>query len=113
MKALAQEGLGMIKAPKITSFHAPSRVNYTLASAVLVTVSTLACFAPSSVTPGSLAETALAPVYFLRDLLGQRAMNIQFGTLVAVHTLESLYTLSLCWRHSSGFFVGVSHSNYV
>ncbi|KAH6902608.1 hypothetical protein BKA70DRAFT_1110166 [Coprinopsis sp. MPI-PUGE-AT-0042] len=106
MKALAQEGLGMIKAPKITAFYPPSKVNYALASAVLVPLSALAYFAPSNPTPGSLAETALVPIYFLRNLLGERAMATQFGILVALHTLESLYTFSLCWRHSSGFFLG-------
>ena len=113
MKALAQEGLGMIKAPKITTFSPPSRIMYTAVTGVYVAFATFAHFAPRSAPPGSLIETVSTPIYLLRGVLGERALAIQFGTLVVAHILESLYTFSLCRKHSTGFLVGVSACPFI
>ena len=58
-------------------------------------------------------HTVSTPIYLLRGVLGERALAIQFGTLVVAHILESLYTFSLCRKHSTGFVVGVSACPFI
>jgi Protein of unknown function (DUF2470)/Domain of unknown function (DUF4499) len=121
MKALAQEGLGMvryhlllprigiviyllnfeqIKAPKITSFDLPTR--HACISGFLCTgVLYLHFIQKLSIPPFSIPNAQQAVQFSL-------AFTAWF--ILVAHSLESLYAFSLCWKHSTGFVVGVSTS---
>jgi len=96
MKAFAQEGLGMIKAPKITSFEIPS--TYAYISGVVCTAVLYLHF----IQPLSL------PSFIPSD--GQYAIQFFFKfsawVIFVLHSLESLYTFHLCRKHSTGLLVG-------
>ncbi|KAF8736761.1 hypothetical protein AX14_013998 [Amanita brunnescens Koide BX004] len=91
MKAIAQEHLGMIKAPHIASFEFP-RPNYP--PLVFTTALSFLNFFP---------ETALAKHAI--NLLGLSNVQRAFQFTVAIHLLESLYTLYLCRKHKTGSVV--------
>ncbi|KAF8736762.1 hypothetical protein AX14_013998 [Amanita brunnescens Koide BX004] len=93
MKAIAQEHLGMIKAPHIASFEFP-RPNYP--PLVFTTALSFLNFFP---------ETALAKHAI--NLLGLSNVQRAFQFTVAIHLLESLYTLYLCRKHKTGSVVSV------
>ncbi|KAF8634673.1 hypothetical protein AX15_000774 [Amanita polypyramis BW_CC] len=96
MKAIAQEGLGMIKAPHITSFEAPLPEGYW----VLVAVGALSFLTFFPDTP------LTKPVI---NVLGLSTVQRAFQITLAMHALETLYTLSLCRRHKTSFVVGALH----
>ncbi|KAG7449207.1 uncharacterized protein BT62DRAFT_669993 [Guyanagaster necrorhizus] len=82
MKALTQEGLGMIKAPHITSFRFPLTVN------TWFTLFILGCLLYIGTSPSH----PKSPLY-----------------LPGIHALESLYTLHLCRKHHTGLVVGAQY----
>ncbi|KIL63758.1 hypothetical protein M378DRAFT_657582 [Amanita muscaria Koide BX008] len=92
MKAIAQEKLGMIKAPHITSFEWPNQ-----AYPSLLVVSTVAFF--YFFPEAKLAQPVLR-------LVGYESAKRGFQITVFLHVLESLYMLSLCRKHITGFGVG-------
>jgi len=96
MKALAQEGLGMIKAPKITSFDLPTRY---------ASVSGLFC---SAVLYLHFIQKLSVPSFFIPDAHHAVQFSLKFTAwfILVAHSLESLYTFNLCWKHSTGFVVG-------
>ena len=95
MKAIAQENLGMIRAPHITSFEFPLPEGYWLLAAIGA-LSFLTFYPETSLTN---------PV---TNMLGRSSIQRAFQITVVIHALESLYTLSLCRRHKTGFVNGVS-----
>jgi hypothetical protein len=118
MKALAQEGLGMvrynlrhplsivqfyffwqIKVPKITSFELPTRDAY-ISAFVVTAVFYLHFVQKLSVLLPFFNPNAQDAMKFLLKFIA--------WSILVVHSLESLYTFSLCWKHSTGFLVGVS-----
>jgi len=104
MKALAQEGLGMLKAPRISSFKFPLNGSL-LKAAVFVGLSTIAYLTPTEPPYSPL----LLPVQYVRRHLFESVFTQCFYGIVLAHTLESMYTFSLCWKHSSGFVVGAQY----
>ncbi|KAF6756609.1 hypothetical protein DFP72DRAFT_272778 [Ephemerocybe angulata] len=102
MKAIAQEGLGMIKAPRLDSFVFPRKG--VLGATIFVAAGVIAHWAPSEST-----SPLLYPVAFLRQHLGEKALAFNFWALFTAHVFESLYTLSLCYKHSTPFFVGLQY----
>ncbi|KAF7328771.1 DUF2470 domain-containing protein [Mycena venus] len=102
MKALSQEGLGMIKSPRITSFQFPKNGLYP--ALFLYTVIPYGAFAPS--TGGS---PLLLPAQFLRSYVSPTPFKFVWWITVVAHMLEGLYTLSLCWRHKAPFGVSVAY----
>ncbi|TFK24455.1 hypothetical protein FA15DRAFT_669558 [Coprinopsis marcescibilis] len=116
MKALAQEGLGMLKAPKVTEFRLPFDYHptFTTITAALVAVTFGAHFIGSWADPTSTADSpalawALAPLWGLRSLLGGPALRFNFWAVGTVHLLESLYTGWLCYNHSTGPVLGAQY----
>lgn len=101
MKALAQEGLGMIKAPKITTFKVPE--------GIVVTTALLAFTWYTYLAPFNSASPFFIPVNFVRSYVGFRPVELSVGFIVFSHALESLYTFSLCRKHSTGFLVGAQY----
>jgi hypothetical protein len=118
MKAFAQEGLGMvrynlpeycitnisfgleqIKAPKITSFELPTRLAwiYGFVCIAVLYLHFIQKSIPSSIFIPDNAQHVL-----------QFSLKFIAWVFVVTHPLESLYTFSLCWKHSTGFLVGVS-----
>jgi len=96
MKAIAQEKLGMIKTPHLTSFQFP-RPDYP-PMAFLAGLYYLNFFPETS-----LAKTAI-------DLLGPSTLRRTFQITIVLHSLESLYTMYLCWKHKTGFLAGALYT---
>ncbi|KAK7028393.1 DUF2470 domain-containing protein [Favolaschia claudopus] len=104
MKAISQEGLGMIKSPQIKSFHFPQRG---LAVALIIfTLVPYGAFAPATSTSGSQWTI---PAQFMRNYVSQTIFKFIWWASCAIHTTEGLYTLSLCWRHGASFSVSVAY----
>jgi hypothetical protein len=89
-----------IKAPKITTFEFPKDA---WISAVLIgPIYFIYLFQGSSaIGLGSLAN-------FIVSYTGSTFFTYAFWTLFVLHSLEGLYTYSLCRKHSTGFGLGVS-----
>ncbi|KAJ2918931.1 hypothetical protein MD484_g1547, partial [Candolleomyces efflorescens] len=101
MKAHAQEGLGMIQAPRIDTFVFPRAA---IRPGIFITLCVLAHWAPLD-SPSPFA----IPINFARQHLGTKPFAFSFWFTVVAHVLESLYTVSLCWKHSTPFFVGLQY----
>ncbi|KAF8631670.1 hypothetical protein AX17_005071 [Amanita inopinata Kibby_2008] len=91
MKAIAQEKLGMIKAPRITSFVFPLETAAWVTLPILPVLSYLVMF----------PETSSAQL--VSNTLGASIVRAVFYITTVFHALESLYTWSLCKRHQAGF----------
>lgn len=50
---------------------------------------------------------------FCVSKLGSQVFGIATGITVVLHVLESLYTLSLCRKYSTGFVLGVSSLEFI
>jgi len=98
MKAEAQEALGMIKTPQITSFRLPAK-----AAGTPVLYASLLYLTYTDINPSALFVPARAINTWIG---GYSTMKLVWQGLVVIHALESLYTLSLCKRHRTGFVVG-------
>ncbi|KIK57961.1 hypothetical protein GYMLUDRAFT_228543 [Collybiopsis luxurians FD-317 M1] len=98
MKALAQEGLGMIKTPQITTFRLPPAALWV----PLVIYPILIYFAYAPVNNPALVYL---PARFLAKYVGSSVGYWAFWSVNVAHFFEALYTWSLCWKHQSGFFV--------
>ncbi|KAF8067983.1 hypothetical protein FPV67DRAFT_1167754 [Lyophyllum atratum] len=101
MKAIAQEKLGMIKTPRITSFRLPSEA---LASAVVVGALLYLYLAPKD---GS--SPLYEPARMVDSVLGPKPVTYILGAIGVAHVFESMYTFVLCRRHSTGFFTGAAY----
>ncbi|KAJ7896247.1 hypothetical protein B0H14DRAFT_2495293, partial [Mycena olivaceomarginata] len=104
MKALSQEGLGMIKSPQVTSFQFPKEGLWV--SAVLFSVIPYGAFAPS--TSGS-SSLFLVPAQFLHSYVSPKAFTYALWSLIAIHILEASYAVSLCLRHRAPLRVSVAY----
>ncbi|KAK7039398.1 DUF2470 domain-containing protein [Favolaschia claudopus] len=102
MKAISQEGLGMIKSPQIKSFHFPQR-----GLAVALIIFTLVPYGAFAPAPSGSQWTI--PAQFMRNYVSQTIFKFIWWASCAIHTTEGLYTLSLCWRHGASFFVSVAY----
>jgi len=100
MKAFAQEGLGMIKAPKITTFVFPNDAY--ISAVVIPAVCSPYLFQGTSSLLGSVADWVVS-------WIGTGAAAWIFWLLMGLHALEALYTASLCKRHSTGLVLGLQY----
>ncbi|EIN06851.1 hypothetical protein PUNSTDRAFT_121903 [Punctularia strigosozonata HHB-11173 SS5] len=104
MKVDAEQALGMTRNPQISTFEPPRDWVYT-APPILLLYYTM--FAPAGAGP------VWEPGFRLRQLVGGDSVVRGFWIfMVTVHALESLYTLSLCRRHRTGFVVGAQYVLY-
>lgn len=118
MKALAQEGLGMvrttssdcqirkyshssqkIKAPHITTFDFTRNI---FISAVFMSLVAYSAYSPQSASP------LFYPANLAQQTIGANILKYISGTIFFLHGLESLYTFHLCRRHHTGLGLGVS-----
>ncbi|KAF7305449.1 DUF2470 domain-containing protein [Mycena chlorophos] len=101
LKAIAQEELGIMKPPRITVFKFPSHGKFV--GFFLYSVLPYGAFAE----PGP--EPWLAAVPYVRQYIPALVFQIILGIVVAVHFVESLYTLSLCSKHRAGYEVLIGY----
>ncbi|KAF8652573.1 hypothetical protein AX16_004326, partial [Volvariella volvacea WC 439] len=91
MKAFAQEGLGMIKAPQISTFEFPRKALKTIPFVLPVLYFGLA--------PHNSTSPIFGPAHAVQAALGPSLLKYGTYGIIFAHFLESLYTLSLCRRH--------------
>ncbi|KAI9060829.1 hypothetical protein FKP32DRAFT_1595163 [Trametes sanguinea] len=104
MKADAEEELGMVPAPQITSFRYTPKM---LQTGVLLLLLVYTTFAPA---PGSPNDSALfAPAHYILALVPSWMVKFSWGLVVVMHGLESFYTLYLCKKHRTPFLVGLQY----
>ncbi|KAJ7582083.1 hypothetical protein C8J56DRAFT_865601 [Mycena floridula] len=101
MKSLAQEGLGMIKTPKLKGFTLIPRVFTSLF--IVLPVAYLAWSPKHSTVP------FFAPANYVQNLV-PHLFEVIAGTLVVVHILETMYVFTLCRKHT-GFLVGAAYTS--
>ncbi|KZT01970.1 uncharacterized protein LAESUDRAFT_662836 [Laetiporus sulphureus 93-53] len=105
MKVDAEEALGMAKAPQITSFRFPRDAWMTTALIVSLIYVT---WAPEPSAPNF--STLWHPGYFTRSILPSWIVPFcWYIILLPAHTLEALYALSICWKHSTPLLVGAAY----
>ncbi|THG96528.1 hypothetical protein EW026_g5322 [Hermanssonia centrifuga] len=109
MKAEAEEALGMMKAPHITSFTVPPGL-WRTALMMLALIYTTFSPSPSS-SPFDLpwVPVLVYPATWIRTALPSGSLAWIWGFMISVHALESLYTLSLCRKHHTGVVVGAMY----
>ncbi|KAG6332974.1 hypothetical protein ID866_6117 [Astraeus odoratus] len=117
MKADAQEGLGMIKTPQLTTFEVPVSIAPWMTYLLSVYVT---CYPPpgtplqlpftSFQIPASITDVVFAPARISADMLGFRPTlkTIAMITL-GIHAVEALYVWSLCRRYVRGRCVTATH----
>ncbi|TFK24466.1 hypothetical protein FA15DRAFT_641047 [Coprinopsis marcescibilis] len=116
MKALAQEGLGMIKVPTINTFRLPFDYPIiTCLNAAFINITYIGhlfgywsgddtTFTIGSST--SALEWAVVPLRLLRMFAGGPVLMVNFWIVVVIHLLQGLYVGWLCRKHSTGAVVG-------
>ena len=93
-----------IKAPQISSFRLPAKSAFTIVLYAWLLYLTYPDISPSSLfTPARTIGLWVGGFSTLKRI---------WQGIFAVHFLESLYTLSLCKKHQTGFAVGVSLFDY-
>lgn len=92
-----------IKAPKITTFKVPEGIAVATAVVAFTWYTYLA--------PFNTTSPFFIPANFVRSYVGFLPVQLSVGSIVLSHVLESLYTFSLCRKHSTGFLVGVRCSS--
>lgn len=91
-----------IKAPKITTFRFP--VSQATVSSGIVFIFIVYCtFSPKDGT-----SSLFLPARLIQAYVGENVFRIVWGLVVVLHSLEGIYTYSLCHRHSAGFLTSVS-----
>ncbi|KAF4582717.1 hypothetical protein EYR40_002641 [Pleurotus pulmonarius] len=103
MKAKAQEGLGMIKAPQLSTFKLNTAATVKIGGAISL-LCYLTFFPRGSVSPffypARTAHTFIG---------GDFPLQVVWIALGVTHALECLYTFTLCRRHRTGFLVGTGY----
>ncbi|KAI1793650.1 hypothetical protein LXA43DRAFT_999813 [Ganoderma leucocontextum] len=104
MKAVAEEQLGMVKAPQVTSFQFHRHMFTTLAAVCFLVYST---YAPSM----KHTEYAhlFAPGNTVLSFLPPWMVQFSWGLVLFFHSLESLYVATLCKKHHTGLVVGLQY----
>ncbi|KAJ7083984.1 hypothetical protein B0H15DRAFT_849645 [Mycena belliarum] len=95
MKALAQEGLGMIKSPVLTTFELPATV--------------LQTFLPMCALVYCTFFLQNSPARFLYPYLKGLPITGAWGLVFVMHSLEALYILSLARKHTGNFPTGAAY----
>ncbi|KAI0755538.1 hypothetical protein C8Q74DRAFT_1304348 [Fomes fomentarius] len=104
MKGEAEEELGMVRAPQVTSFRWSSKYITTAVAVTFLIYTTLAPISASS-EYGPL----FAPGNIILSYLPSWSLKFSWGMVVGFHSLEALYVLYLCKKHSTGLLVGAQY----
>ncbi|KAH7929563.1 hypothetical protein BV22DRAFT_122308 [Leucogyrophana mollusca] len=103
MKAEAQESLGMIKAPQLTKLFVPLSI---IPSTLFLLTFLYVTLPPPDTHP------FFGPSRWLNDAVGTTGMFSKrgvFGLVATVHSLEALYTYSLCRRYVKGALLSMAY----
>ncbi|KAJ3511060.1 hypothetical protein NLJ89_g4318 [Agrocybe chaxingu] len=101
MKAFAQEGLGMIKAPQITTFKLP-RQSYS--SAAICSFAYYLFF--FGVSSWGSASPLAGPAKFIVSFTGTGLWTFSVWFIGITHPLEALYAAYLSRQYSTGLVLG-------
>ncbi|KAF7305416.1 DUF2470 domain-containing protein [Mycena chlorophos] len=103
MKAIAQEGLGMIKSPVLTTFAFPTQ-------AVLTTTFLPICaLVYCTFFPQNSASLLFAPAQFVHRYVHGPLMIGIWVFMIAFHAFEALYVVSLVRKHAGNFAVAAGY----
>ncbi|KAJ7280174.1 hypothetical protein C8J57DRAFT_1058193 [Mycena rebaudengoi] len=100
MKAIAQEGLGMIKSPVLTSFKMPT--------SVLSTLIPICALLYCTFFPKDSSSPLFTPARLVYSYVEGPVLTSIWEFLFATHGLESLYTFTLTRKHAN-FSTGVAY----
>ncbi|KAJ7027522.1 hypothetical protein C8F04DRAFT_1122280 [Mycena alexandri] len=101
MKALAQEGLGMIKLPLLTTFQLPR--------SVLTTLVPIAALIYCTFFPKDSVGALFAPARFVHSYVNGPLLAGIWVFMCSIHALETLYTVSLVRKHAGNFSTGAGY----
>ncbi|KAJ7119690.1 hypothetical protein C8R44DRAFT_672585 [Mycena epipterygia] len=101
MKAIAQEGLGMIKSPVLTTFLLPRTV---LTTAIPMCALFYCTFFPKDSTGALFAPARLVHSYVQGTLLA-----CIWAFMLVIHGLQGLYTFTLTRKHAGNFTTGAAY----
>ncbi|XP_006456581.1 hypothetical protein AGABI2DRAFT_122469 [Agaricus bisporus var. bisporus H97] len=103
MKALAQEGLGIVKPPMVTKFYFPLTALLTISA---LTATAFCIYAPS-LTP----RPVLATITFITRLGGltRSWLEPSFYIGTFLHVPEALYMVHLSRKHQMRFGLGIAY----
>ncbi|KAJ7472017.1 hypothetical protein FB451DRAFT_1251689 [Mycena latifolia] len=102
MKALAQEGLGMIKSPKLATFQFPNTV---FTQTFFPICALLYC----TFFPADSALAFFAPARFIYPYVQGTILTCSWAFLLVTHFLEALYIFSLARKHAGNFSTGAAY----
>ncbi|KAG1751629.1 uncharacterized protein EDB91DRAFT_616512 [Suillus paluster] len=116
MKVEAQEGLGMLKAPQITTFRFPLRPGV-ITGAVLLAYFYLVSPPPPSTTFLSIPVTTMDAFFSpAHAFISATGFGLSFRTactiLGVIHGAEALYTWSLCRRYVKGVVATAAYMGF-
>ncbi|KAJ7645441.1 hypothetical protein DFH06DRAFT_1211296, partial [Mycena polygramma] len=106
MKALAAEGLGKAKPPKIRSFHLQR-------AGIPDGIFIMSIFPYLTLAPPDSTSRFFFPAHFVQSYVEPKHLGMVWAAGVGWHSLNALYTASLCWKHSiptgaSAAYIGMS-----
>ncbi|KAF8198340.1 hypothetical protein K438DRAFT_1824228 [Mycena galopus ATCC 62051] len=102
MKALAQEGLGMIKLPVLTTFNFPRSVFTT-------TLIPICALIYCTFFPKESDHTLFAPARFVYSYVNGTLLATIWGFMISVHVLEALWVFSIARKHTGNFIIGAGY----
>jgi len=102
MKAIAQEGLGMIKLPVLTTFNFPRSVFTT-------TLPLICALLYCTFFPKDSAATRFAPARFVYSYVNGPLLAGIWVFMCSVHAFEALYVFSLVRKHAGNFPTGAGY----
>ncbi|KAJ7140021.1 hypothetical protein C8R43DRAFT_601727 [Mycena crocata] len=102
MKALAQEGLGMIKSPVFNTFIFPRMVFTT-------TFVPICALIYCTFFPKDSVNVLFAPARFVHSYVDGPLLTGIWAFMCTVHALEALYTLTLVRKHTGNFTTGAAY----
>ncbi|KAJ7896273.1 hypothetical protein B0H14DRAFT_2678905 [Mycena olivaceomarginata] len=102
MKALSQEGLGMIKLPVLTTFHFPRSVFTT-------TLIPICALIYCTFFPKDSAATIFAPARFVYSYVNGTLLASIWGFMFSAHALEALWVFSIVRKHAGNFSTGAGY----
>ncbi|KAF7365325.1 hypothetical protein MVEN_00404500 [Mycena venus] len=103
MKALAQEGLGQVKPPKIRSFRLQP-------TGIPDGIFIFTLFPYLMFSPPHGGSSLFVPAQLAQSYVDVKYIGMAFAAGVGWHALNTLYTWTLCWKHSIPFGASVAYT---
>ncbi|KAF7365326.1 hypothetical protein MVEN_00404600 [Mycena venus] len=103
MKAISQEGLGKTKPPKISSFRLQS-------TGIPDGIFIFTLFPYLMFSPPHGGSRFFHPAQLVQSRVDGKYIGMAFAAGVGWHALNTLYTWTLCWKHSIPFGATVAYT---